>query len=174
MKSGMGILVSSVLFVILFNSFHANSIASAQTDGIPSLSGDDIARANSIAVADERVQSYIAGKSYYLMSYGAMTNDNEPGIVRPALSYNINNRNQLFVTVDLQTGSVKDVRYYPDFMVTSQPSQPQGAGGSVSIVSSWYLIIAAVAGVGGAGITAIYFKLKPEKKLGTSPKSWLG
>ena len=170
MKSGFGILVSSVLFVILFSSV-VNSSAIAQTNGIPSLSGDDIARANSIAVADERVQSYIAGKSYYLMSYGAMTNDNEPGIVRPALSYNINNRDQLFVTVDLQTGSVKDVRYYPDFMVTSQPSQPQGVEGSVSTASSWYLIIAAVAGVGGAGITAIYFKLKPEKKLGTSPKS---
>ena len=164
MKSGMGILVSSVLFVILFNSFHANSIASAQTDGIPSLSGDDIAKANSIAVADERVQSYIAGKSYYLMSYGPMTNANEPGIVRPALLYNINNRDQLFVTVDLQTGTVKDVRYTPDFMVTSQP---QGVEGSVSTESSWYLIIAAVAGVGGAGITAIYFKLKPEKKLDT-------
>ena len=56
MKSGFGILVSSVLFVILFSSVHANSSAIAQTNGIPSLSGDDIARANSIAVADERVE----------------------------------------------------------------------------------------------------------------------
>ena len=167
MKYRIGILVFSVLFVILLSSVYANSSASAQTDGIPSLSGDDIAKANSIALADQRVQSYIAGKSYYLMSSGAMTNANEPGIVRPALSYNIDNKDQLFVTVDLQTGTVKDVRYYPDFMVTSQPSQPQGVEGTVSTASSWYLIIAAVAGVGAAGIAAIYFKIRGEKKLGT-------
>lgn len=59
-----------------------------------------------LAIPDSRI---ISKATYSLMNYGTSTNDNEPRAVRPVLLYSIDNKDQLSVTVNLQSGTVKVV-----------------------------------------------------------------
>lgn len=129
------------------------------------ISGDeervDITRANEIALADEGVQKYIAGRPYYLMSYGITSNENEPGVVYPTLLYNIDNKDQLSVTVDLRAGNVKDLLYLPDFMPKFKPAVEKERSTNVIFVN----IIAIVASMIAAAVAAVtIFFLKSKKK----------
>ncbi|MGH9988180.1 MAG: hypothetical protein ACRD8W_29950 [Nitrososphaeraceae archaeon] len=165
-NSPIGIVVIPALLTALLLSVNAFSSTNAQTDNNSSFSNDDIARANTIAIADERVQSYISGKSYYLMSYGAMTNDDEPGVIRPALLYNIEDRDQLSVTVDLQTSTVNDILYYPNFM---PDTGPQDSGDSEPFVSTLTMIVI-LAGVGISAVVAVIYVRSKLQKQGTRIK----
>lgn len=160
--SSIRVVTTALLLAALGGGFFGGSHpVSAQSAGDLTFSDDEIARANNIALADERVQNYIAGRSYSLMNHGASTNDNEPGVVRPVLLYNIDNKDQLSVTVDLQSGTVKDILYYPDMMI-KLPSTT-GTGNSVSTSDTGFAIIAIVAGIVAAvaaAIIGVYIKSK--------------
>lgn len=125
--------------------------ANAQSDNdTVSLSGEDVAKAKEIAIADQRVQSYFSGRPYSLMSYGASTNDNEPNVVRPLLTYNIDNKDQLSVIVDLKTSTVIDIQYYPDFMVkvpSQEPNEPSSPADSPAS------LIAIAVGIAASAVT---------------------
>ncbi|WP_415282724.1 hypothetical protein [Candidatus Nitrososphaera sp. FF02] len=150
------------MLVALWSSLYAGSSASAQSNDNLEISGADVARADSIARADPQVQSYLTDKSFYLMSHGASTNDNEPGVVRPVLVYNIDNKDQLAVTVDLETNAVKEVLYLPDTVIeppTAESESPESGMG--------YWIIAIAAGIAvSAGVAIVYFKTRRKQNLG--------
>lgn len=155
------VLAATLLLTFGGSVFASSFPATAQTDANLSFSDDEIARADRIAVADERVQNYIAGRPYSLMNHGASTNDNEPGIVRPVLLYNIDNKDQLSVTVDLRSGTVKDLLYYPDMMIKLNAAAETGNSDSTS--STGFAIIAVVAGIVAAvtvAIVGVYIKSK--------------
>lgn len=142
--------------------------ANAQSDNSASmLSGEDVAKAKEIAIADQRVQNYIGGRPYSLMSYGAITNDNEPKVVRPLLTYNIDNKDQLSVTVDLKTGTVIDLQYYPDFVV-KVPSQEQST--PTATTNSQVILIAVAIGIAASVVAiATVFGLRHRAKSRSKP-----
>lgn len=153
--------VIAMMLAALCSGLYAGSSASAQSNENLEISGEDVARADSIARADPQVQSYLAGKSFYLMSHGASTNDNEPGVVRPVLVYNIDNKDQLAVTVDLETNAVKDVLYTPDAVIKSPSSESERPESGMR-----YWIIAIALGIAASAGAVVYFKTKRKQNLG--------
>lgn len=170
LHSTIRIVVAAALLAALVSSVFGSSVsANAQSGGNLSFYNGEIARANSIAIADKEVQNYIAGRPYSLMSYGASTNDNEPGVVRPVLIYNIDNKDQLSVTVDLQSDTVKSLLYHPDMMMIKIAPTP-GTGNSVSASNFGFVIIAVIAGIIAAAavsIAVIYSRSKRKHNFST-------
>lgn len=123
----------------------------------------DITRANQIALSDEQVQKYIAGRSYYLMNHGITSNENEPGIIYPTLLYNIDNKDQLSVTVDLRTETVKEVLYYPDFMPRFATAETKEQSTGVTLTNIITIVISILGAV--AAVTISYLKLKRKKEV---------
>jgi hypothetical protein len=151
------ILMALILLVFTVNISYNTAIAQGSTQTI---SGDDIARADKIAMADSRVINYIDGKSHVLLNYGASTNDNEPGIVRPVLLYKVGNKDQLSVTVDLQSASVVALSYYPNATLTTEPHispTPTDDRG--------FLILASIIGAVAAFGLAVLYLLSRKKAI---------
>lgn len=167
------ILLSTVLFISIFIATIPYIAYGQISGGIseridvtnPSeISDVDITRANQIALADEQVQKYIAGRPYYLMNHGITSNENEPSILYPTLLYTIDNKDQLSVTVDLRTGTVKEILYYPDFMPKFVPAVTKEQSTNV-MLSNIITIAASIIGGAIAAFTIFYLKLKSKKEV---------
>src|SRR5437867_3481851 len=140
------------------------SFSFGQTQNVPQLSSEDIVEAKKIAMEDKGVQSYIAGKSYSLMSYGLTTNEKtEPGVWHVTLFYNVENKNEMAVTLDLQKKVVVDVQYGPIFMANTGSPVEQKDGTRVLITLLKSFLPISVFAVGAAAIVA-FFVLKRLKK----------
>lgn len=131
----------------------------AQTMNNSEISGEDLATAKKVALADEKVQSYLSGKNYTLMSYGLSTDDKtKPDIQLITLVYGIDNKDQLAVSVDVQDKVVTTVQYLPGFMPKFQPAveKQESTFSTVITTISPLLMIFAIGGV--VAITIILLK----------------
>jgi hypothetical protein len=142
--------------------------AFAQNDNAPQPSGEDIVKAQKIAESDERVQSYMAGKSHSLMSYGSTTNEKtHPGVSYITLVYNIENKDQLAVTVDLKNESVVDIQYIADFIPTFAATPENKEPTIIALLTSFLPLVIAF----GAATVGVSFFLLRRKTRQTSVTS---